>query len=66
MCRWWSEIKSRLIVRLGATPNKMIRFPTIDVGIRGKAKERVVSEKIAMLLIQNVYAILGIEPPPAK
>jgi hypothetical protein len=41
----------------------MGKVPAIHIGVNGKNKEREVSGQIAMRLIQDVWKILGIEPP---
>jgi hypothetical protein len=44
----------------------MGKVPAILVGLTGKNKEREVSGEIAMRLMDDVWKILGVEPPPKK
>ena len=61
-----AEIRSRLFVRPGEADTPMGKVPAIHIGVNGKAKEREVSGEIAMRLMEDVWKILGIEPPPKK
>lgn len=58
------EIGNRLFVRTGDADTPMGKVPAIHIGVTGKIKEREVSEKIAMRLMEDVWKILGIKPPP--
>lgn len=60
------ELKRRLFVNSGEMAGKMGMIPSINVGVSGKEKERIISEKIAMRLMDDVWDILGIEPPKRK
>lgn len=40
--------------------------PSLNVGVSGKAKDAGISGEIAMRLMQDVWKILGIKPPPRK
>jgi hypothetical protein len=62
-----NEISQRLFVDVGeaAAPTGGT-VPSINIGIRGKRKDTELSGKIAMRLMQDVWKILGIKPPPAK
>lgn len=60
------ELKRRLFVNSGEMAGKMGMIPSINVGVSGKAKEKIISEKIAMRLMDDVWDILGIEPPKRK
>lgn len=58
-----AELGRRLFVRPGDADTPMGKVPAIHIGVNGKNKEREVSGQIAMRLIQDVWKILGIEPP---
>jgi hypothetical protein len=57
-------IASRLFVNVGkaSSPNG-IEVPAINVGVKGIEKDHEISGKIAVRLIQDVWKILGIDPP---
>ena len=57
------EIGSRLFVKAGQADTPMGKVPAIHIGLTGKRKERGVSGEIAMRLMEDVWKILGIEPP---
>jgi len=58
------EIGRRLFVRSGEADTQMGKVPAIHIGVHGKRKEREVSGEIAMRLMDDVWPILGIDPPP--
>lgn len=60
------QLGKRIFVRTGNRDTPMGRVPTIDVGVEGKAKDRDLSGKIAIRLMNDVWKILGIKPPPQK
>jgi hypothetical protein len=60
------ELARRMFVRAGEHETPLGKTPTINIGVNGKAKERRLSEKISMRLMDDVFEILGIEPPPKK
>ncbi|MEX1116017.1 MAG: hypothetical protein WEB53_12255 [Akkermansiaceae bacterium] len=60
------ELAMRMFVRAGEHETPMGKTPTINIGVNGKVKDRAVSEKISMRLMDDVFKILGIEPPPKK
>jgi hypothetical protein len=60
------EIASRLFVRPGEADSPNGPVPAIHIGIKGKAKDSGVSGEIAMRLMDDVWTILGIEPPKKK
>jgi hypothetical protein len=61
------EIGSRLFVKAGEADTPMGgKVPAIHIGVTGKRKERAVSGEIAMRLMEDVFEILGIKPPPKK
>lgn len=60
------EIARRMFVRAGEHETPMGKTPTINIGVNGKVKDRAVSEKISMRLMDDVFGILGIKPPPKK
>ena len=57
------ELRHRLFVRSGDVATKMGPMPAILIGMNGKAKERELSGKIAMRLMDDVWNILGVPPP---
>ena len=57
------EIASRLFVREGEADTPQGKVPAIHIGIKGKRKESKVTGEIAMRLMEEVWKILGIEPP---
>jgi hypothetical protein len=60
------ELGRRLFVKAGDADTPMGKVPAILVGLTGKNKEREVSGEIAMRLMDDVWKILGVEPPPKK
>lgn len=60
------ELGRRLFVRSGDADTPMGKVPAIHVGVHGKRKERELSGKIAMRLMDDVWPILGIDPPPKR
>ena len=58
-----AELGNRIFVRAGEMDTPMGKVPAIHVGLNGKRKERDVSGQIAMRLMDDVWKILGIEPP---
>jgi hypothetical protein len=61
-----AEVASRLFVREGEADTPQGKVPAIHIGVKGKRKEREVSGQIAMRLMDDVWEILGIDPPPKK
>lgn len=61
-----NEIARRLFVKAGDADTPMGKVPAIHVGVRGKDKESAVSSAIAMRLMEDVWKIFGIKPPPKK
>lgn len=59
-------IGERLFVKAGEADTPLGKVPSINIGVNGKAKESVVSGEIMMRLINDVWKILGIDPPPKK
>jgi hypothetical protein len=57
------ELADRLFVRSGDADTPMGKVPAILIGVNGKRKEREVSGEIAMRLMDDVWEILGIDPP---
>jgi hypothetical protein len=56
----------RMFVRAGEDETPMGKTPTINIGVNGKVKDRAVSEKISMRLMDDVFKILGMKAPPKK
>lgn len=61
-----AELGRRMFVRAGDMDTPMGKVPAIHVGLTGKRKESEVSGEIAMHMMDEVWKILGIEPPPKK
>ena len=57
------ELGRRMFVRTGTMDTPQGALPAIHIGVNGKLKERADSERISMRLIDEVWPILGIEPP---
>ncbi len=60
------EIFRRLFVRVGDAATPMGNVPSINVGVNGKVKEKAISEKLSLRLIEDVWKILGIKGSPKK
>jgi len=58
------EIGQRLFVQVGEADTPQGKVPSINIGVTGKRKERVVSNEITMRLMDDVMKILGIKAPP--
>jgi hypothetical protein len=61
-----AELGKRMFVRAGDMDTPMGKVPAIHVGLTGKREESEVSGQIAMRLMDDVWKILGIEPPKRK
>lgn len=60
------ELERRMFVRTGTIDTRMGPAPAIHVGVNGKLKERSDSERISVRLVEDVWPILGIEPPKRR
>lgn len=60
------EISRRLFVRVGEAATPMGNVPSINVGVNGKVKEKAISEKLSLRLIEDVWKILGVNGPTKK
>jgi hypothetical protein len=60
------ELGKRLFVDVGQMDSPTGKVPSMNIGVRGKLKERDVSGKIAVRLMEDVWTILGVSPPPRK
>lgn len=58
------ELTKRLFVRAGDMDTPTGKVPSIHVGVTGKVKEAPISGEIAMRLMDDVWPLLGIKPPP--
>jgi len=58
-------LSQRLFVKVGEVTKSTGTIPTVDIGVDGVRKEAKVSEEIAKRLLQDVWKILGVKPPPA-
>lgn len=61
-----AELGRRMFVKAGEMDTPMGKTPAIHIGLNGKNKEREVSGEIAMRLMEDVWKILGIDPPSKK
>lgn len=59
------ELSNRLFVKIGDTGAPVGRLPAVHIGVTGKKKERELSGQIATRMMEDVWKILGIKPPPA-
>lgn len=57
------EIADRLFVRAGDADTPMGKVPAILIGLNGKVKDRDLCGEIAVRLMQDVWKILGVDPP---
>ncbi|MEO8613690.1 MAG: hypothetical protein ABI600_01000 [Luteolibacter sp.] len=57
------ELAKRIFVKAGETGSGLNHVPSIDIGVGGKTKERDLSGKIALRLMEDVRKILGNKPP---
>ncbi len=58
-----AEVGRRLFVRSGDADTPMGKVPAIHIGVHGKRKDFELSGKIAVRLMDDVWPILGIDPP---
>jgi hypothetical protein len=58
------ELARRLFVRSGNMDTPMGKVPAIHVGLNGKRKEFELCGQIVMRLMDDVWPILGMDPPP--
>lgn len=62
-----NEVAQRMFVDVGEADSAMgTKVPSLNIGIKGKAKDQELSGKIAMRLMQDVWKVLGIKPPTQK
>lgn len=59
-------LKRRVFVKVGETTSGMNTVPSINFGIAGKAKDKELSGKIVMRLMDDVWESVGIKPRPKK
>jgi hypothetical protein len=57
------ELRRRMFVRAGDMRGPMGNVPAIHVGVDGMVREKELTGKIAMRLMQDVWKELGIKPP---
>lgn len=60
------QIGERLFVELGEADSSMGKVPSINIGVRGTKKDLGVSGEIATRLMDDVWKLLGIKPPPKQ
>jgi hypothetical protein len=61
-----AELGNLVFVRTGQADTPMGKVPAIHIGVNGKARDRELSGRIAVRLMDDVWSILGVEPPPKK
>ena len=61
-----AELSKRVFVRTGDADTPMGKVPAIHIGVTGKVKDKELSGQIAMRLMDDVWKILGIDPPKKK
>lgn len=57
------EVRKILFVKEGEMESPRGRIPSINIGVKGKARDHKLSGEISMRLMEDVWKILGIEPP---
>jgi hypothetical protein len=60
------ELASRLFVKEGEADTPKGKVPALHIGVKGRRKETELSGKIVMRLMDDVWEILGIDPPPKR
>ncbi len=58
------ELAGRIYVRMGDMRSAMGTVPAVHIGVTGKVREKELSGQIAVRLMQDVWKILGVNPPP--
>jgi hypothetical protein len=61
-----AELGKRVFVRPGDADTPMGKVPAIHIGVNGKVRDRQLSGEIAMRLMDDVWKILGVDPPKKK
>lgn len=61
-----AELKKRIFVRVGEMTTPAGKYPSMNVGVDGPRKEGSISKEIATRIMEDVWKILGIEPPPKR
>lgn len=59
-------LKRRVFVKVGETTSGANTVPSINIGVLGKVKDKELSGKIAMRLMDDVWELVGVKPPPKK
>lgn len=59
-----TKLRERLFVDVGEAEGPMGRVPSINIGVRGKVRDMELSGQIATRLMDDVWKILGVKPPP--
>lgn len=59
-----ARIRQRMFIRPGEADTPMGKVPAIHFGMNGKAKERDLSGRIAVRMMDDVWKLLDIKPPP--
>jgi flagellar basal body-associated protein FliL len=59
-----AELEKRLMVELGTIATQSGgTTPSLNIGVTGVKKDKDLSEKITMRLMDDVWKIIGVEPP---
>jgi hypothetical protein len=57
------EMGTRLFVKVGEADGPMGKVPSINIGLTGKSKDREITEKVTLRLMEDVMKIAGIKSP---
>jgi hypothetical protein len=60
------RIRQRMFVRAGEADTPMGKVPAIHFGMNGINKERDLSGRIAVRMMDDVFKLLDIKPPPKQ
>lgn len=60
------ELAARMFIRPGDADTPMGKVPAILIGVKGKVKDTQLSGKIAERMMEEVWPIIGVDPPPPK
>ncbi|GAA5129823.1 hypothetical protein GCM10023212_38450 [Luteolibacter yonseiensis] len=61
-----AELKKRLFVRAGEMDSPGGKVPSMNIGVEGPRKDNAISQQIAMRVMDDVWKIIGIKPPPKR
>lgn len=60
------QISERLFVKVGEADGPMGKVPSLNIGFYGKEKDKELTEKLALRLMEDVWKIVGMKPPTPK